>query len=907
MKAQQICRITATSCWRYRLVCLSLVSVVFMLGLAPTAWSSGSKTDVKIAALALRGDAEALKMWGATAAYLDQMIPGYTFTIVPYDFKTIGPAAQRGDYDFVIANPAIYVELEALYGVTRLATLQGLYPGRGATLFGGVIFCKSERQDINELKDLKNKSFLAVEENSFGGWRVAWRELHAAGIDPSHDFQKMNFAGTHDAVVYAVRDGKVDAGTVRTNLLEDMAKEGKIKLGEFKIINQKFDTDFNVIHSTRLYPEWPFARLRHTDDALAQKVVVALLSMQPGDMAAKAAKSAGWTTPYDYTDIHELFKELKLSPYQEYGKITLPMVLDKYRYPLAGGGTIIALMVALAILLQRLNAKLQRSNVALAKTHHELEAQSSILLAEQKKQRELISSIESAKRQWESTMDRVNDLVILADAEMRVKRCNKAVKAFSGLEYSAILGQLVTDFFPGMELDYGDGEGGKPFEYFHALSNRWYYLNTYRIDLGNGDEWGYVVMAHDLTEMKKITAELERKNEEIQVASHGLQRAIDGISAMIQRVIEEKNFGIKFTYDFPEKCYEIMACGQTGCPYYGKEAGSCWSEVGTFCGGTVQGAFAQKYSTCSQCKYFKRMTANPVNLIGELFNNMMFILNGKNQELQTAYSELKQAHSHLLQQEKMASIGQLAAGVAHEINNPVGFISSNLSSLQKYGSRLAEYIALEADLVSQSGSQELADRQAEGKKKYKVDYILTDIDDLVRESLDGCERVSKIVQNLKSFSRVDQATRQTVDIHECLDSTINIVWNELKYKAKIIKEYQAATPITCFPQQLNQVFMNLLVNAAHAIDKEGLITIKTWQDETFLSIAISDNGSGIAPENVSRIFEPFFTTKEVGKGTGLGLSIVYEIVSKNHHGDILVDSKLGQGTTFTVKIPFGEK
>jgi signal transduction histidine kinase len=415
-----------------------------------------------------------------------------------------------------------------------------------------------------------------------------------------------------------------------------------------------------------------------------------------------------------------------------------------------------------------------------------------------------------------------------------------------------------------------------------------------------------VLTLHDITEVKRITDELGQKNEEIQRSSLELQRAIDEISALIERVTEKQDFGVNFEYDFSEKCYDSLACTQTDCPCHGKEAGSCWNEVGTFGEGQVLCDYARKMGSCSQCSYFKRMAAMPINLIGEQFNNMMYILSVKNTEVKEALSELKQTQSHLLQQEKMASIGQLAAGVAHEINNPVGFISSNLGSLSKYSARLAEYIALEDELVSLAGSQELSDRQAEGKKKYKIEFVLSDIDDLVRESLDGCDRVKKIVQDLKSFSRVDQATRQTVDIHECLDSTINIIWNELKYKAKIDRKYEATVPIACFPQQLNQVFMNLLINASHAIDKEGVITIKTWQDEEALFVAISDTGSGIAPENVGRIFEPFFTTKDVGKGTGLGLSIVYDIVTKNHHGDILVDSTLGQGTTFTVKIPCGE-
>ena len=267
--------------------------------------------------------------------------------------------------------------------------------------------------------------------------------------------------------------------------------------------------------------------------------------------------------------------------------------------------------------------------------------------------------------------------------------------------------------------------------------------------------------------------------------------------------------------------------------------------------------------------------------------------------------KLKNSQSQIMQQEKMASIGQLAAGVAHEINNPTGFISSNLSSLGTYIRKFKEFIEFQADILAGFNDSKIDQEIALKRKKMKIDYLLEDIDDLIRESLDGTQRIKTIVTNLKSFSRVDEQEYKYAEINECLETTLNIIWNELKYKATMEKDYGDVKPIECFPQQLNQVFMNLLVNAAHAIEKKGTISIKTWQDDEFLYVSISDTGSGISPEHLNRIFEPFFTTKDVGKGTGLGLSIVYDIVTKNHKGDITVESEKGKGTTFTVKLPAG--
>lgn len=270
--------------------------------------------------------------------------------------------------------------------------------------------------------------------------------------------------------------------------------------------------------------------------------------------------------------------------------------------------------------------------------------------------------------------------------------------------------------------------------------------------------------------------------------------------------------------------------------------------------------------------------------------------------LAKAYDELKATHAQMLQREKMASIGQLAAGVAHEINNPIGFIMSNLGTLGKYLERLRGFIATQDGIIAELEREEASQRLAQAKKTLKIEYIMGDIDNLITESLDGAERVKKIVQDLKSFSRVDEAEVKVVDLRECLDSTINIVWNELKYKATLKREYGDIPPLRCNPQQLNQVFMNLLVNAGHAIETQGEITVRTWQEEEDVFIAISDTGCGIPNEVAARIFEPFFTTKEVGKGTGLGLSISYDIVKK-HGGVITVESEQGKGTTFTVQIP----
>lgn len=273
-----------------------------------------------------------------------------------------------------------------------------------------------------------------------------------------------------------------------------------------------------------------------------------------------------------------------------------------------------------------------------------------------------------------------------------------------------------------------------------------------------------------------------------------------------------------------------------------------------------------------------------------------------NHDLTNAYDHLKSTQSQMVHQEKMASIGQLAAGVAHEINNPTGFITSNLVSLKKYTSRLIDHIKFLEQSLEPLSDSELTQKLKAQQKKIKLSFIQEDIDDLVNESLEGAERIKVIVQNLKSFSRVDDTATTTVDLHECLDSALSIGYNEVKYKASVEKDYQPIPRTYCSAQQLNQVFLNMLVNAAQAIDEQGVITVSTFEQDGWIVIKISDTGDGIPEENMSQIFDPFYTTKEVGQGTGLGLSICYDII-QNHNGEISVDSKVGEGTTFTIKLP----
>ncbi len=305
----------------------------------------------------------------------------------------------------------------------------------------------------------------------------------------------------------------------------------------------------------------------------------------------------------------------------------------------------------------------------------------------------------------------------------------------------------------------------------------------------------------------------------------------------------------------------------------------------------------------------RNRAGQPLELLGSLLDiskrkEMEDALKQEKEEQKNLIRELQEAREQLLQNEKMAAIGQLAAGVAHEINNPIGYINSNLGTLKHYTDDLLELTALYQAIEGSLGEadQPLLESINRTKERIDIDYIKADLPDLVRESQEGAERVRRIVQDLKEFSYVNEAEWQLADLHQGLNSTLNIVCNEIKYKAEVHKEYGDLPQVECIASQINQVFMNLLVNAAQAIEKQGIITLRTDHNESEVWIEVSDTGEGIAEDKLKHIFEPFYTTKPVGVGTGLGLSLSYTIIKK-HHGRIEVASEPGNGTRFTLFLP----
>lgn len=335
---------------------------------ASDAWAE----DIDIAVLAFRGKEQALQKWQPTAAFLSERVAGHAFHIVPLTLSEMQHAVQSKSVDFILTNPGNYVEHEAAHGVARIATIRPNTPQNTDSL-GAIIFTRDVSNGIETLKDLKGKRFMAIRENAFGGFQMAWREMQAQDINPFEDLAQLMFVGfPQDKVVEGVLAGEADAGTVRAGVLENLAQNGKVKLSELRILNPQDEPGFPFALSTRLYPEWPFAKLKHTPEMLAQQVVIALLSMPTNHTAAIIGDYAGWTVPLDYQPVHELFKDLHIGPYDLPVDIKLSDLIEQYWQWGVFAGVLLGIAILWGVRVEHLVAE---RTAELSQANAELETQ----------------------------------------------------------------------------------------------------------------------------------------------------------------------------------------------------------------------------------------------------------------------------------------------------------------------------------------------------------------------------------------------------------------------------------------------------------------------------------------------------------------------------------------------------
>ncbi|QKI89397.1 HD domain-containing phosphohydrolase [Thiomicrorhabdus xiamenensis] len=403
-----------------RLLQRTLIIVFCLLG-----WNA-SAAEVRIGVLALRGEEKAMVDWQPLAEKLNQQIPEHHFSILPLDFKQTRLLVRQHRVDFIIANPAFYVELEKNDGITPVATMRTKgVSGSELKRYGGVIFTRADREDIQTLRDLKGRTLAAVDSASFGGWQIGWRELKHHAIDIDRDLERVEFIGTHDAVVYAVAEGAADVGIVRTGTLEKMAAEGGISLNDFVVLAPRHPAGFPYMLSTDLYPEWPIAKVSGVSEALAIKVAVALMQISSQDPSFQSSNLAGWTLPLNYQSVHDALKELEVGPYAYLREVSWQQVLEHYWYWLVIVTLLMVLLLSLAFYVLSMNQRLKKHHAELRNLNAGLENR----VAERTEEIEGLMLHERLLRGVVETVADVNQIIITSDAEQQMLKaaCDRLI------------------------------------------------------------------------------------------------------------------------------------------------------------------------------------------------------------------------------------------------------------------------------------------------------------------------------------------------------------------------------------------------------------------------------------------------------------------------------------------------
>jgi len=851
------------------IACICAVAVVLSWSAAASDAQEAGE-PVRIGVLAKRSPERCLEKWSPTADYLTSRIPGHSFEVTPLTFDEVYPAVERGQVDFILVNPAYYVGAERLYGASRIATLRNLGPGGMTTFYGGVIFCRADRTDIQSLQDLKGKTFMAPYEQALGAWYAVWLELKGNGINPSRDFGALRFGGSQDAVVNAVRDGEVDVGSVKTDTLERMALEGKIRLEDFRVIHQQDDPRSpGFAHSTRLYPEWPFATLATTSDELAVKVAIALMSMSPESAAARAARCAGWTIPHDYQPVHECLKALRVGPYEGYGRVSLQEAIRQHQRWVLGAAALVILILLFAAYVQLLNRRLAQ---ALAGEHQELA-----------ERRQVEEALRESEARYRTVFENTGTATCIVEDDMTISLANKQFAELSGYSREELEGkrswtEFVTDEYLEMMTSHHrnrrqDG-GVAPTEYEFDFRDREGNVKRIllRVDVIPGTRQSLASLL-DITDRKRAEEALREGEARFRELAHLVPIIIFETDEHGRLTFANRAAFETFGYTPADFAAGLSALEMIA-PDDRVRARANVAKV--LAGEELLGI---EY-TCIRkdgAQFPVATYASPVAHDGSFVGMRGVLLD---------LTEQKHLEDQLRQAQKMEAVGELAGGVAHDFNNMLTVIKGNADMLSR---------ALDDDAGAQG--------------------YLADINKAV-------DQAGGLTHQLLAFSRRQMLEPQVLDLNQVVTEVTPMLQRLIEENIQLVAVLQPELGrVEADPAQIEQVIVNLVVNARDAMPEGGQITIETAnvdlgeryvrqhpeaQVGAHVMLAVSDTGVGMDEETQSRIFEPFFTTKPKERGTGLGLSTVYGIV-KQSGGNIHVYSEVGVGSTFKVYLPRVEK
>lgn len=868
-----------------------LLTALLLLTVTAADHAEAAPARVAIGVLVRDGEYNTIEHWAPTADYLSKQIPERRFVIIPLGLDGMHRAARYNELDFILTNPGQYAELQARYGITALVTMQNAWRDRLYSVSGAVIITQADRQDIAWMSQLKGKSFMAVSRDAFEGFQLAWWELKAHNIDPFHDFSNLIFSGLPpEEIVYAVRNRSVDAGTVRTGVLERMAKEGKINLKAFRILHPHVTPEYSFARSTELYPEWAFATSPTTLVKLSQRVANALRTMPEDHPAALAGGYAGWIAPLDYQPVHELLKDLRLSPYEDEDKVTIAEIIHQYRSWVIACIAFLLLSGVLAMYMLRMNQRLKLSKQALRRSDGALRALHDItsqhnLSFEGKVQALLALGCEQFGM----------PIGILSRVEGENYEIVEVVPSEGPIPKGSVFPLGYTYCVKTLKSDV-------PVSFEHAAESEWCTHPAYdqcklEAYLGirlvvEGAVYGTlnflsaeprtVLFTNSDKEILKLMAQWQRSEIERQRASAQYRKLSSALEQTADSVVITNRDGVieyvnsaflQFTgYTREEvsgKTPGVLKSGKHSEQFYQQ----LWQTI--LQGETFHDTIINRHKNGSL--YYEEKTITPLKDANG--NIVHFVATGKDMtKRRLAEEHLRQQHEQLAHACRVSAMGEMTTALAHELNQP-------LAAIVNY---------------AQGGLLRLRAGELNSNE------LLTALEHIAAQGkLSG-----EIIRRLREFLRTGKSLRTRSDINHIVREAADLVSSEVRRKEITLRLELCNNmpPVLADTIQIKQVLMNLVHNAIEAIDAANWprreVVIRTSRaPNNGVEVSVQDTGPGLPAEKGETIFEAFFTTKP--GGMGMGLCISRSIIDT--HGDQLqAMPNPDGGTIFRFALPAAE-
>lgn len=767
-------------------------------------YANSDEETVRIGVLAHRGHAQALQRWSLTADYLSSKVPGHRFKIVPLNLSDIGSATRNAGIHFVLTNPGNYANLEARFGISRIATLQTREDKKVRLRYGAVIITQADNTSINGLEDLKDKSFMAVSEQAFGGFQMAWRELADHGIDPFKDLSELQFAGfPQDKIVLAVRDSRIDAATVRAETFARMVESGAIETSKFRVLNQQHDTGSPFLVSTRLYPEWPFSTLKDTQRGLATQVTQALLSMAADHPAAVTAHSAGWTIPLDYSPVNALMRDLKIGPYKMLREVSLLTLMKRYAYWLITAAIVLILLIALNGYITRTNHRLRETERTLRQEIGQRESSQAALA----RYRDTLE---------EQVMARTNDLHLTNQA----------------LDKSRVALRKLVQITSAPELNHK-----QRLQQMLETGRKYFGLDV------------AVLASIEDDEQKMCTTS---GHADLIPVSRG------PINNRCANQLMKHAGAILDIPDTKKSTTTNAACLQQGWHSY--------LGIGVFLDGQIHCTleFASSKARQSQLSQWDH----------ELLKVMAQWITDE-LERKLAFEAQRRHETEFARVSRMSTIGEMAASLAHELNQPltatINYSNSCLRMLKKP----------EPD----------TEKLSQG----------------IKRAVEGATMTADIIRHIRQFVQKGDDGYGTVDVNHAVHNAVALISHEIqRHNVVLTFELELEIPeIKANLIQIEQVILNFIRNGIEAMERvkgnNNHLTVKTETTEPgMIRVVVIDSGEGVQHDRLPKIFDAFFSTK--AEGMGIGLSISRSII-ESHQGNISARTLENGGAEFSFELP----